>query len=54
MGSIELLDDYEEIWAAIIDKCAKSVTSDSMLTAQEGWSSDMEEPDQSVVEATKG
>ena len=50
MGSFELLDDYDELWATIIDESANSVTSDSMLTAQEGWSSDMEERDQSIME----
>ena len=50
VGSVELLDEYEESWATIIDESADSVTSDSMLTAQEGWSSDLEERDQSIGE----
>ena len=39
MGSVELLDDYDELWAKVLDDSASLVTSDSMLTAQEGWSS---------------
>ena len=50
VGSVELLDDYDELWAEVLDDSASSVTSNSMLTAQEGWSSDLEERDQSVME----
>ena len=50
MGSVEVMDEYDDLWAAVLDETSNSVSSDSMMTAQEGWSSNIEERDQSVME----
>ena len=50
VGSVELIDDYDKLWAAILDETNHSVSSDSMITAQDGWDSDQEDRDNSVME----
>ena len=50
MGSVELIDDYDKLWATILDETNHSVSNDSMITAQDGWNSDQEDRDNSVME----
>ena len=50
VGSVELVDDYDKLWAAVLDETTNSVSGDSMMTAQEGWNSDQEERNQAVVD----
>ena len=48
VGSVELVDEYDKLWAAVLDETTSSVSGDSMITAQEGWNSDSEERNQAV------
>ena len=47
VGSIELFDDYDQLWAAVLDETNPSVSGESM-TAQPGWDSEQEERDSFV------
>ena len=49
VGSIELLHDSNQLWAAILDETNQSTSGDSMITAQPGWDSDQEERDSFVT-----
>lgn len=50
VGFVEVMDEYDNLWAAILDETSNSVSSASMMTTQEGWSYDIKERDQSVME----
>lgn len=53
VASVDMMDEYkqyDDLWAMLLDETSNLVSSDSMMIAQEGWSSDLEERDQSVME----
>ena len=50
VGSVELIDDYDKLWAEVLDETNQSVSSESMMTAQNGWDSEQEERDNLVMD----
>ena len=51
VGSVELLHEYDQLWAEVLDETNQSLSGESMMTAQPGWDSEQEERD-SFVKAT--
>ena len=54
VGSIELIDDYDQLWAEFLDETTQSVSGESMMTAQPGWDSEQEERDSFVKDKIHG
>ena len=50
VGSVELIDDYDKLWAEVLDETNQSVSGESMMTAQPGWDSEQEERDTLVMD----
>ena len=48
IGFVELLHEYDQLWAEILDETNQSVSGESMMTAQLGWDSEQEERDSFV------
>ena len=50
----ELIDDYDKLWAEVLDETNQSVSGESMMTAQPGWDSEQEERDSFVMDKIHG
>ena len=48
VGSVELLHEYDQLWAEVLDETNQSLSGESMITAQPGWDSEQEERDSFV------
>ena len=54
VGSVKLIDDYDQLWAEVLDETTQSVSGESMMTAQPGWDSEQEERDSFVKDKIHG
>ena len=48
VGSVELIEEYDKLWAAVLDDTQSSASSDSMITVLEDWTSDWDAQDESL------
>lgn len=54
VGFVKLINDYDKLWAEILDETNQSISRESMMIAQPGWDSEQEERDILVMDTTHG